>query len=241
VRANHRGCGPAHLDKAREIYHSGRTGDLDAALRWVDSKWPGRRTLVVGYSFSANLLLRYLGAGTHAAEGVTAGIKPPPHVSKALAICPPIDLEMCSHALLAARNWHIHRYLTYHITKQARAREGRRKIGKPVHLPHRLDLRTFDQIYTAPLAGFASREDYYAQCSAKGVLSDIAIPTTILAAEDDPIVPSRIFGDAPLAAAVRLNVVPGGGHLGFIDRRVTKLGDRRWLDAQVVEWASDVG
>jgi predicted alpha/beta-fold hydrolase len=238
VRVNHRGCGPAHLDKSREIYHSGRTGDLDTTLRFIGERWPGRKTAVIGYSFSGNLLLRYLGAGTHAGEGVIAGMLPPPHVSQALAICPPIDLEFCSRTLISRRNWHIHRYLTLHITKQARAREARRQRGESIHLPHHLDLRTFDQIYTAPQAGFASREDYYAQCSAKGVLSKIIIPTTILAAEDDPIVPGVIFKDAKLAAQVRLRLSPGGGHMGFISRHVTPLGDRRWLDAQIMAWAS---
>jgi predicted alpha/beta-fold hydrolase len=98
-------------------------------------------------------------------------------------------------------------------------------------------LRTFDRLYTAPRAGFASREDYYAQCSAKGELSKIRVPTTILAAEDDPIVPSAIFKDAVLAGQVRLWMVPGGGHMGFISRHMTDLGSRRWLDAQVVAWA----
>ena len=241
VRVNHRGCGPAHLDKAREIYHSGRTGDLDATLRFIGERWPGRKSAVIGYSFSGNLLLRYLGAGTHAGEGVPAGMLPPPHVSQALAICPPIDLEFCSHTLISRRNWHIHRYLTLHITKQARAREARRQSGEPIHLPYHLDLRAFDQIYTAPQAGFTSREDYYAECSAKGVLSKIRLPTTILAAEDDPIVPGVIFKDTKLGPKVRLRLSPGGGHMGFINRHVTALGDRRWLDAQVVAWARGVG
>ncbi len=236
VRFNHRGSGPAHLDYAREIYHSGRTADIDAALHFIGIRWPGQESVAIGYSMSGNILLRYLGAGAHPGQGVEEGRRPPSHLSRALAICPPIDLETCSRVLVSPRNWHIHRYLIHHIKRQARTVEARTSHIPRTQFPVGIDLRTFDSLYTAPRAGFASREDYYAKCSAKPVLSRIKIPTTILSSMDDPIVPASIFRDLPKNESVTLRVESAGGHMGFISRDVTKLGDRRWLDLHVVEW-----
>jgi hypothetical protein len=236
VRFNHRGSGPTHIDRAREIYHSGRTADIDAALHFIGVRWPGRQSMAIGYSMSGNILLRYLGAGTHPGQGVVEGRLPPTHLSKALAICPPIDLETCSRVLVSPSNWHIHRYLIHHITRQARTLEERTRHIPRTRFPVGIDLRTFDSLYTAPRAGFASREEYYAQCSAKPVLSGINIPTTILSSLDDPIVPASIFQDLPRYESVTLRLEPAGGHMGFISRDMTRLGDRRWLDLQVVEW-----
>jgi len=228
LRFNHRGCGPAALDQARHIYHSGRTADLAATLAYVQRAWPGRRCAVVGYSLSGNLLLRYLG---------TTAASSHPHLVQALAVCPAVDLERSSQALMRPSNWPIDRFFSFHVTRQALAHEARRAPEERRPLRHGLNLRQFDAAYTAPVAGFASRDEYYALSSAKDVLGHIELPTLILAAADDPIVPVASFAGLRLSAQTTLRIEDGGGHMGFISHEVTALGDRRWLDAQVLTWA----
>ena len=78
------------------------------------------------------------------------------------------------------------------------------------------DLYAFDNIFTAPLHGFASTEDYWARASAKPVLADIRVPALALNARNDPFVPAASL---PAAGAVGGHVIlwqpAHGGHVGF--------------------------
>ena len=68
----------------------------------------------------------------------------------------------------------------------------------PGRCPPTPTLRAFDAAYTAPQAGFPSRDAYYAQCSCGPHLAGIQVPTVILTALDDPFAPG---GDMPGAPA----------------------------------------
>ena len=48
-------------------------------------------------------------------------------------------------------------------------------------------------------------------------LQGITIPTIIITAEDDPIIPVADFYDLHTSAATRLIVQPYGGHNGFLE------------------------
>ncbi|MBM4251878.1 MAG: alpha/beta fold hydrolase [Deltaproteobacteria bacterium] len=226
IRFHHRGCGRGVGGRAKQIYHSGRTGDIVRALNYLEKRWPGRPVLAIAYSLSGNMLLRLL--GNTAPSQI-------PNLAGALAICPPIDLEACSNAIATARNRHIDRFFSYFVTKQAIARDRQLAKYRNPNLRHGLSLREFDAVYTAPNAGFKSREEYYRECSAAPVLAKISLPTTILAAKDDPIIPSSIFDDR-VPQHINLRLEQHGGHVGFYAASVTPYGDRRWVDAFVLDW-----
>jgi predicted alpha/beta-fold hydrolase len=48
-------------------------------------------------------------------------------------------------------------------------------------------------------------------------LRDITLPTTIITAQDDPIIPVADFYDLHTSDATRLIVQPYGGHNGFLE------------------------
>ncbi|MGQ0633514.1 MAG: YheT family hydrolase [Planctomycetaceae bacterium] len=96
----------------------------------------------------------------------------------------------------------------------------------------------FDATFTAPMSGFASAEEYYRRCSAAQFLPEIRIPTLILAAADDPLVPAATFERLRPSGAVTLCVTRHGGHLGFLSR-ANGDPDRRWMDWRVVEWCTE--
>src|SRR5439155_26841643 len=93
----------------------------------------------------------------------------------------------------------------------------------------------FDELFTAPAAGFESAQHYYARCSAAQFLSAIRVPTLILTARDDPMVPAAIFTRLDASPACTIHVAEGGGHLGYISRRGADPSRRR-MDWRVVEW-----
>jgi predicted alpha/beta-fold hydrolase len=225
VRFNHRGCGTGAATLARQIYHAGRVDDLRDTLAALAREFPGRTYSVTAFSLSGNLLLRYLGEGGTPAELV-----------RAAAVCPPVDLELCSQALSARGNWHIDRYYTRRLVRTAHDRAKLFPDDEPPRFPRGVNLRVFDEVYTAPRAGFTSRAHYYDTSSARHVTGKIAVPTLLLAAADDPIIPEESFAGVEMSEAVTFRMERSGGHMGFISKGPTRYGDRRWMDQAVIEW-----
>ncbi len=228
ARFNHRGCGPGGAALARQIYHAGRTEDLAAVLAYLAARWP-QELAVVAFSLSGNLLLRYLGDGDLAHPGL----------ARAMAVCPPVDLERCSLALAGRGNFHIDAYYTRRLLATAKERHQLFPEQALPPFPSRMNLRLFDELYTAPLGGFASRDSYYERSSAQHKLRHIKVPTLILAAADDPIIPPASFAGQTLSSTTTLRLEKSGGHMGFIAHRPTRFGDRRWMDEAVVDWLTE--
>jgi len=89
----------------------------------------------------------------------------------------------------------------------------------------------FDDAITAPLHGYDGVHDYYARCSARAFLSDIAVPAHIVCAKDDPFFTPDVIPEASeLANNTTLELSHTGGHVGFLCASSTQ---PRWIDARV--------
>lgn len=226
-RMDHRGSGAAK-NLARRPYHAGRIHDVEAAIRMLERICPDSPVSVAGFSLSGNLLLRYLG---HRPETL------PLSLFRAVAICPPIDLLHCVEHLAATGmgqryDWYFARQLMNQIVGTPLWNDDL-PIARSRRLPRRII--EFDELYTAPASGFESAEAYYQFASAKEFVSDVEVHTTVLAAEDDPMVSSQPWRDISLPSNVTLCMTRHGGHLGFIGRRGVD-ADNRWMDWRVVDW-----
>lgn len=226
-RMDHRGCG-AGAQLARFPYHAGRIDDVDAAIRMIERLCPGSPVSVVGYSISGNMLLRYLGEN---ADDL------PLCLFRAVSVCPPIDLNHCVRALYRSRlgrryDWYFTRELLGHVVGSALWRDDL-PLARLKRLPRRLF--DFDDAFTAPASGFESAEHYYERASARKVIPNIRVHTTILAAKDDPLVCPAPLLDLSLPPNVSLYLTDHGGHLGFVGRKGVD-PDRRWMDWRVMEW-----
>jgi predicted alpha/beta-fold hydrolase len=93
----------------------------------------------------------------------------------------------------------------------------------------------FDSVFTAPLSGYADVNDYYVRASSGPVLRHIRVPTLIITAASDPIVPVAAFEKAEFSPSTELLITPCGGHLGYVAAGGID-ADRRWLDWRVVDW-----
>lgn len=71
------------------------------------------------------------------------------------------------------------------------------------------------------------------------MVGNIRLPTVILAAADDPIIPASSVIRAPYSTKALLSVQSSGGHLGFISKERTPQGDNRWLDHFVTTWVHE--
>ena len=229
-RMDHRGCG-AGTSLARHPYHAGRVEDLAAAVHMIERLCPGSPISLAGFSLSGNLLLRYLGE---------FGADLPLSLFRAVAVCPPIDLHHCSSMLNASRMGQ--RYDSYFARRLVRQLSNTPQWREDVPLanvrrpPSRL--YDFDELYTAPASGFESADHYYERASAKPVIGQIRVHTTILASQDDPVVSTHAFRGLQLPPNVTLCLTQHGGHLGFVGRNGID-PDRRWMDWRLLEWLLD--
>ena len=98
------------------------------------------------------------------------------------------------------------------------------------------DFFEFDEVYTAPLNGFANARDYYERCECGRFLKSIGRPTLVINAIDDPfMVRSIVPAPEMLAPPVTLEIARRGGHVGFVGRgpdgRVSW-----WLEQRIADW-----
>lgn len=211
---------------ARGHCHAGRGEDIAVCVEKIIQLCPDSPITLIGYSMGANILLNLLGE---------LGDLAPAQVDSAIAVAPPIDLPHCAHNLRQGLNrlydWSFMRTLQ-------RLLQQRRRVVKDFHdrrvrpLPNRL--RDFDEQFVAPLIGFPSAHDYYVACSAAYKLPHITVPTMIISAEDDPIVPVDMFHRHAMSPSIALHTTRSGGHLGFIGRQGPD-PDIFWLDWRTIE------
>jgi uncharacterized protein len=202
-----RGCS-GELNRAPRAYHS---GDFEE-VGWILSRLRQRRSqplLAVGISLGGNALLRWAEeAGAAAATTVRA----------IAAASSPIDLSAGGHAIGSGLNRLI--YTPWFLrTMKPKA------LAKLAQHPGLFDrerllaartLYEFDDVFTAPLHGFASTDDYWRRASAKPHLAQIRIPALVLNARNDPFVPARSLpGVHEVGRHVTLWQPAQGGHVGF--------------------------
>ncbi len=216
---NHRGCGEGR-GLARLPYHSGRAEDLSAVIEFGRREFPTKRHMAIGFSLSGNALLLLL-------SGKRGRVQP----DVALSVNAPIHLAESSALLRRGLN------RIYDIKFYRQCRQDILK-GPERHkwlnaLPQLVTLHEFDQLYTAPTSGFLDREDYYSSCSTHSLMSQIQIPTILLTAKDDPLVPVENYQNAVVSRHVDRHIESFGGHMGYISRSNTPMGSKRWQDYAV--------
>ncbi len=228
VRMNLRGAG-AGFGLARGIYHAGRTEDVRRVAEWIAARSAGSPLALVGFSLGASLVLKL------AAEAVD---EPLAGLDSVIAANPPLDLAACCRQIQRPEN----RVYDRNFVKLLRAEVHRLHAAfpdlGPVNLPSELTLFEFDDLYTAPRNGFAGANDYYRRASAEQFIPRIAIPGLVIHALDDPFIPVDAFRRVTFPARLALELIPFGGHLGYLSRSKWD-GNRRWLDSRVAAWLAN--
>ena len=222
VRVNLRGAGSG-FGAARGIYHAGRTEDLRRVCEWLARRAPGSPIALVGFSLGGNLVLKL---AADAAERSLEGL------DYVIAANPPIDLASCCERMKEPTNRLYDRNFVHLLRRKIeRLHEVFPELG-PVDLMRATTVYGFDDLYTAPRNGYAGAADYYERSSAGPVLERITVPGLVIHAEDDPFIPVEPFLVAAFPAGLALELIPHGGHLGYVARHPWG-GGRRWLDARL--------
>jgi predicted alpha/beta-fold hydrolase len=205
VRMNLRGAGDG-MGLSPVLYNAGVDADLLRVLEALEPRAP--RLAVVGFSLGANLALLVLGRRP---EQVPAGLQ------GAVAVSPPLDLAACAASLERPEN---RLYQLYFVRNLCRAYRERQAARPDLYAPGlEVGVRTvreYDQRITARYGGYRDAADYYAQSSAGPRLIGIRHPALILAALDDPMIPIESVARWPLSSSVARELLPTGGHVGFV-------------------------
>ena len=226
LRMNMRGCGDGEA-LCPLLYDAGLDGDLLAVVDEVARRVP--RLAVAGFSLGGNLALLMAGRRRGALPKGLASIA---------AASPPVDLSCCADALERPANRIYQRY----FVGMLRSAYEERQRGRPDLFPPGLErgprtIREFDDRVTARFGGYRDVADYYERASAGPWLSAIDRPTLLLAAADDPFIPADSVRRWPLSPAVRREVTPTGGHLGFVAR--SRAPGWFWAAERMLEFAAE--
>jgi uncharacterized protein len=227
-RMDLRGCGAGEGLSSRP-YHAGRSEDARAALEYLQTLCPGSLATVVGFSLSGNTVLKLVGESPEAV---------PINVERAAAVCPSLDLGLCARSLLGPCQKLYERHFVWLLCRQIEANRRLRPDIPALNAQRRLrTLLEFDDAYTGPVCGFGTADNYYAINSARGLVAKIRLPTLILTAADDPLVPIASFDALQSPQNVIVHRTEHGGHLGYIGKAGVD-ADLRWMDWRIVDWAT---
>jgi predicted alpha/beta-fold hydrolase len=231
------------MTRARRLYHSGETTDLDRVVRRLVSAHPGQPLALAGFSLGGNVLLKWLGE---------QGERLPGEVRAAAAVSVPYDLERGARHIERG----FARVYTRHFLRTLRAKARIKLVREPglfdaVALERARSLFEFDDVVTAPVHGFEGASDYYQRSSSLGFLTSIRRPTLLLSAYDDPFLPSVVLHEVESIARGNANLCvefhQRGGHVGFVAGRAPWAPQyyaeervMRYLDAQLAETSPEV-
>jgi predicted alpha/beta-fold hydrolase len=226
-RLNMRSCGGTERLSGRTLYHSGQTSDLLAVIRQLPSNAP---IFLAGFSLGGNVVLKLAGELGASASSLGSQI-----IAGVMAISTPIDLAACVRQLDKPSNVIYARRFVSRLKERVRVKE---RLTPGLFDLSGLDLvrniYDFDDRFTAKAFGFGTADNYYATQSSNQFLDRIRVPTLLVQAKDDPLIPFTVY-DHPAFSTnpnLRLIAVEHGGHLGFI----SKTTPRFWLDQVLVNW-----
>ena len=202
-----RGCS-GELNHGPRAYHSGDHEEIGWILSHFRQKHSGP-IIAVGVSLGGNALLRWAEEMGEAAAAIVSGVA---------AVCSPIDLAAGGYAIGRGFNRMVYTRMFLNTMKPKALKKWDQYPGlfdREALLTAR-DLYEFDNVFTAPLHGFKSTEDYWARGSAKPHLNQIKIPALVVNAQNDPFVPAWCLpSQRDVGEFVTLWQPAHGGHVGF--------------------------
>ena len=226
IRLNQRNCGGTeHLTPT--LYHSGMSGDLATIVRELETRDGLTRILVAGFSMGGNLALKMAGE---------MGEDVPSSLLGVCAVSPALDLAETVANLERPSNFAYERTFARGLRRLvSRKKDLYPDLYDTRGLARARTVRDFDELYTAPHGGFDGASDYYERASAIRQTSRIRMPTLIIHAQDDPLVPFEPLRrpevrDNPY---IYLSAPPHGGHVAFVSASTL---ERFWAESRLAQF-----
>jgi len=219
VRLNLRDHGDTH-HLNRELFHSCRLPEVLGAIRRLQGLLPGKPLHLVGFSLGGNFMLRV-------AARAGAGLD----IASAIAVSPVLDpgatLAALEHGFRPYHKYFVRKWLSSLFKKQA-AWPEHYNFAELARTP---DLRHLTAILVNRFTDFASLEDYLNGYAITGAqLANLTVPSIIITACDDPIIPVAGLENLARPQALKIIVTRRGGHCGFLQGLVQP----SWAERRIV-------
>lgn len=184
-----------------------------AATRQIATLAGDKPFYIMGASMGGNFGLRLATAHTHA---------PIPNLSKVVVVCPAVDPAHATDALDSNRA--TRRYFRQRWLRSLRAKQ--RLFPTLYDFEPLEDLPTVrgmtEWLIQHPRPGapqrYANADEYFSTYAVdRAELAQLTVATTIITAENDPVIPVADFYALPSHPLLKIEVHPTGGHCGFVD------------------------
>lgn len=206
-RLNLRDHGPSHHLNTG-IFYAVLLDEVFDAIRLISEAQKGKPLFLAGFSLGGNFALRIARQCTR---------QPVVGLNHVVAISPVLDPDKATDRIDNTRF-----ILKYFLKKWRRSLAIKQRLY-PQHYDFSTlmgidNIREMTERLLAQHSAYCSAREYF-----KGYtlldddIQEITIPTTIITAEDDPIIPVEDFYDLRTSAATRLTVQSYGGHNGFLE------------------------
>lgn len=228
---NLRGCsGEDNL--LLSTYHSGKTEDVDFVINYLLQNYQYKNIIIVGFSLGGNLTLKYLGEKS---EKISDKIK------GGIAVSVPIDIGSAEIEMDKLKN-KLYMEMFFKTMKN-------KILEKAFKFPeYKLDqdklfkatkFRHLEHLYTVPVFGFKSPEDYWEKASSKPYLKDIKKPTLLINAKDDSFLSRECYPyeEAENSEFFFFEETKYGGHCGFMTS--FKPNENRWLEHRIARFIKE--
>ena len=177
---------------------------------------------LAGFSLGGNFALRL---------GLRNQADPIDNLRQIVAVSPVLDPDKATTAVDS--HW---LFRWYFMKKWRRSLARKQSLFPSVYnFDDMMGLGTVRELTKALLArysDFASTQDYFSRYNITGeALANLSVPTTIVAAADDPIIPADDFRRLILSPRTTLFLHDHGGHSGFIET----LGFRSWHERKMAD------
>lgn len=222
VVAHFRGCGGVG-NTAPVFYHSGDSAEIGFVLDTLAQRYA--TVYAAGVSLGGNALVKYLGE-----QGRDALPK------AAAAVSAPLDLAAAGTRFDKGMTRLL--YTRYFLDSLIPKAEAFTRFQTASPLKNCKTLGEFDDLFTAPLHGFADRIDYYTKSSCKPYLQSVRTPLLLLNAVNDPFLPPEVLpAAAEVSGSVTLLQPAHGGHVGFVSQDRGRL-NIQWLPRTLLRYFS---
>jgi predicted alpha/beta-fold hydrolase len=203
-----------------ELFHSCRLDEVVAAVNEVARRYAAGKVFLAGFSLGGNFALRVAASGRVGAP-----------LAKVVAVCPVLRPASTMRALEDG----LWLYRDHFLSRWRRSLAA--KAAAFPHLYDFGDLRRFRTLtettdfFVRRYTHFGDLEAYLNGYSLTGeVLARLEIPAWLIAARDDPVIPSRDLDAIARPDALKVTLAARGGHCGFLEN--FKL--ESWLDHAVL-------
>ena len=206
VRLNLRDHGDTHALN-RELFHSCRLPEVAGAVRALAARFADTPLLLVGFSLGGNFMLRVA-----AEPGIAAcGIR------RVVAVSPVLDPARTLDALERG----LPLYRRYFVWKWTRSLRLKQAAWRDSHdfedVIRHADLRRMTAELVKGHTSYGDIDAYLEGYAITGTkMATLAIPSVILIADDDPIIPAEDLARLAPNPLLRIVRTSHGGHTGFL-------------------------